>query len=124
MEVDQKEAAEAKALAKEQTHQLDNRNASGLSRDLRRNELIDWQSNVGLNHATKMAIRAFEKEFTFEHFLREKEEREGKKSLEGQDSGEDKSDVEEEEELGVVGWDRQWAERIFLETQEELTRQI
>jgi len=30
-----------------------------------------------------MAIRAFEKEFTFEDFLKEKEEKEGKKNLEG-----------------------------------------
>jgi hypothetical protein len=29
-----------------------------------------------------MAIQAFEKDFTFDDFLREKEEKEGKKSLE------------------------------------------
>lgn len=32
--------------------------------------------------ATKMAIMAFEKEFTFDDFLKEKEEKEGKKSIE------------------------------------------
>lgn len=103
---------------------MDNKNASGLSRDLRRNELIDWEQNDALNHATKMAIRAFETEFTFDHFLKEKLEKEGKKSLEGQDSQEENDEAEEEEELGVEGWDRQWAERIFLETQEEVNRQI
>jgi hypothetical protein len=30
-----------------------------------------------------MAILAFEKEFTFDDFLKEKEEKEGKKSIEG-----------------------------------------
>lgn len=71
-----------------------------------------------------MAILAFEKEFTFDDFLKEKEEKEGKKSIEGQDSGEDLDDVEEEEEIGVHGWDRQWAERMYFETQEELNKQI
>jgi len=36
---------------------LDSKNAAGLSRDMRRNELIDWQHNEQLNSATKMAIR-------------------------------------------------------------------
>lgn len=103
---------------------MDSKNASGLSRELRRNELIDWQHNDQLNAATKLAIQAFEKEFTFEDYLREREEKEGKKNVEGQESGEDNDDVEEEEEIGIKGWDRMWAERIFLETQEELSRSI
>ncbi len=113
---------EAKTNAKE--HLLDTRNASGLSKQIKRNEEIDWRNIEQLNSATKMAIQAFEREFTFEDFLKEKEEKEEKKSIEGQDSGEDMDDVEEEEELGVEGWDRQWAERMFIETQEELSKQI
>lgn len=103
---------------------MDSKNASGLSRELRRNELIDWQHNDQLNAATKLAIQAFEKEFTFEDYLREREEKEGRKNVEGQESGEDNDDVEEEEEIGIKGWDRMWAERIFLETQLELSRSI
>lgn len=62
---------------------MDSKNASGLSRELRRNELIDWQHNDQLNAATKLAIQAYEKEFTFEDYLREREEKEGKKNVEG-----------------------------------------
>jgi hypothetical protein len=64
--------------SKEQQHTLDRKNASGLSRELRRNEMIDWRANDALNSATKMAIEAFEKEYTFEDFIREKDEKEGK----------------------------------------------
>lgn len=125
MEVDPVERTDTKLLvSKEQQQHMDSKNASGLSRELRRNELIDWQHNDQLNAATKLAIQAFEKEFTFEDYLREREEKEGKKNVEGQESGEDNDDVEEEEEIGIKGWDRMWAERIFLETQEELSRSI
>jgi len=40
--------------------------------------MIDWRANDALNSATKMAIEAFEKEYTFEDFIREKDEKEGK----------------------------------------------
>ena len=70
-----------------------------------------------------MAIQAFEKEFTFEDFMKEKDEKEGKKE-EGFESGDGQDDIEEEEDIGVVGWDREWAQRMFFETQEELTKQI
>ena len=52
--------------------------------------------------------------------MREREEKEGKKSIEGVDSQDEKSDLEEEEDAGVRGWDRQWAERMFIETKDEL----
>ena len=69
-----------------------------------------------------MAIRLFEQEFTYDHFIREKEEKEAltkKKSEAEEDQEMLESDNEEEErDLAVQGWDRQWAERIFLETQE------
>lgn len=84
---------------------LDTKNASGVARDLKRNEMIDWQNNDQLNMATKMAIQAFEKEFSFDDFLREKEEKEGKKSIE-QESGSDYDNVGEEEDVKVTGWDR------------------
>ena len=98
---------------------MDTRNASGAARDLKRNEMIDWQSSDALNTATKMAIRFFEREFTFEQFLKEKEEKEGVK-CQDQESGDELDDQEAEEDLGIPGWDRQWAERMFLETQAEL----
>jgi len=54
--------------------------------------------------------------------MKEREEKEGKKSMEGLDSQDEKSDIEEEEDAGVNGWDRQWAERMFIETQDELAK--
>lgn len=48
---------------------MDTRNASGAAMDLKRNEMIDWQNSDALNTATKMAIRFFEREFTFDQFL-------------------------------------------------------
>ena len=35
---------------------MDSKNASGISKDLRRNELIEWQTHPQLNAATKLAI--------------------------------------------------------------------
>lgn len=66
----------------------------------------------------------YELQFTYEDYVREREEKEGKKSIEGVDSQEEKSDQEEEEFAGVKGWDRQWAERIFLQTRDELAAHI
>ncbi len=54
--------------------------------------------------------------------MKEREEKEGKKSMEGLDSQDEKSDIEEEEDAGVNGWDRQWAERMFIETKDELAK--
>ena len=71
-----------------------------------------------------MAISAFEKEFTFDDFIKEKEEKEGKKKVDGNNSDQSHNEEEEEQVCGVEGWDRQWAERIFLETQHEVTKQI
>jgi len=85
---------------------MDSKNASGISKDLRRNELIDWQNHESLNAATKMAIRQYEQQFTYDNYVREREEKEGKKSMEGVDSQEEKSDLEEEQDVGVKGWDR------------------
>ena len=84
---------------------MDTRNASGAARDLKRNEMIDWQNSDALNTATKMAIRFFEREFTFDQFLKEKEEKEGAK-VQDQESGDELDDQEAEEELGIPGWDR------------------
>lgn len=42
--------------------------------------------------------------------------------MEGLDSQDEKSDIEEEEDAGVNGWDRQWAERMFIETKDELAK--
>jgi len=35
---------------------MDSKNASGISKDLRRNELIEWSNHPQLNAATKIAI--------------------------------------------------------------------
>jgi hypothetical protein len=64
----------------------------------------------------------YEQQFKFDDYMKEREEKEGKKSIEGLDSQEEKSDIEEEEDAGVSGWDRQWAERMFIETKEELAK--
>ena len=64
----------------------------------------------------------YEKQFNFEDYMKEREEKEGKKSMEGLDSQDEKSDIEEEEDAGVNGWDRQWAERMFIETKDELAK--
>ena len=73
-----------------------------------------------------MAIRFFEQEFTYDHFIREKEEKEAltqKKKSDHQSDQEMESENEEDaRDLGVEGWDRQWAERIFSETKDELCR--
>ena len=119
------EAIEEDLVVKDQKtalkqQQMDNKNASGISKDLRRNELIDWQSHPQLNAATKMAIQMYELQFSYDDYVREREEKEGKKSIEGVDSQEEKSDLEAEEDAAVKGWDRQWAERIFAETKDEL----
>jgi hypothetical protein len=115
-------AKDQKTALKQQ--QMDSKNASGISKDLRRNELIEWQNHPQLNAVTKMAIQMYEHQFTYDDYMREREEKEGKKSLEGIDSQEEKSDVEEAEDAGVKGWDRQWAERIFIETKEELAQHM
>ena len=64
----------------------------------------------------------YEKQFRFEDYMKEREEKERKKSMEGLDSQDEKSDIEEEEDAGVNGWDRQWAERMFIETKDELAK--
>ena len=66
----------------------------------------------------------FEQQFTYDDYMREREEKEGKKSIEGVDSQDEKSDLEEEEDAGVRGWDRQWAERMFIETKDELAMHL
>jgi hypothetical protein len=75
-----------------------------------------------------MAIRYFEQEFTYDHFIREREEKDAltkKKTEADEDAQMLESDNEEEErDLAVQGWDRQWAERIFLETQEQVSKQL
>lgn len=104
--------------------QMDSKNASGLSKDLRRNELIEWQTHPQLNAATKLAIQMFERQFSYDDYMREREEKEGKKSIEGEAGQSEKSDQEEAEDTGVKGWDRQWAERMFIETKQELAMHL
>lgn len=44
-EIFQQDIEKTAKASKEQQHTLDRKNAAGLSRDLRRNEMIDWQNN-------------------------------------------------------------------------------
>ena len=73
---------------------------------MRKNELIDWEGNDKLNSVTKMAIRSHQNEFTFDDFIREREER-GDKENEAANETEESFDAEaEESDVGVPGWDR------------------
>lgn len=43
-----------------------------MSKDLRKNEAIDWKDHATLNNVTKSAIQFFESNFSYENFMEEK----------------------------------------------------
>ena len=119
--------------------EFDKKNAAGAAKDLKKSELVDWRNHDTLNQVTKMAIGYFESSYSFEDYLVERNQKEGKlagksgskenkskERAEGSggegDMGESDSDFEEEEEEdpNASNWDRANAEMLYLGTRKTL----
>ena len=115
---------------------MDKKNAAGVSKDLKKSEMIDWRNHETLNKVTKTAIQYFEGNFHFGDYMAERTEKEskisGQKGASGQkvgekganqldDGSEMNSDLEEEEEDDVnPDWNRAMAESLYTETKQNL----
>ena len=75
-----------------------------MNKEMRKNEMIDWQAHPSLNQVTKMTIKTLDSTFPFEDYKREREELEGpqqNKADENSDFGNGSEDDEAEEEAQV-----------------------
>ena len=57
---------------------VDRKNAAGVSKDLRKSEIIDWRNHGTLNQVTKTALNYFEGNFDYNDYIVERNEKESK----------------------------------------------
>lgn len=80
-----------RALAEQRKIQeeFDKKNAAGAAKELKKSEMVDWRNHDTLNKVTKMAIGYYEKSFSYEDYLEERNQKESK--LNSSKSGKDGS---------------------------------
>lgn len=113
---------------------MDKKNAAGVSKDLRKSELIDWRNHETLNNVTKTAIQYFESSYCFSNYMEERNHKESKivkkevgitqkpgdKNQLNSDS-EMNSELEEEEiDAPDPDWNRAMAEQLYSNTKHNL----
>lgn len=63
---------------KEVNKEEDNKTAQQLSKDMKKNEFIDWRNHPTLNEVTKTCIEQYEGEYKFEDYLDERSKKDAK----------------------------------------------